>query len=82
MSVKIKNLTGAPVILRLNSGKTLRLSPFASSMTIEDPDLSGNKKFEKLQNLSILGKSNVAKPSKTQESAKKTEKVKSTKTKV
>lgn len=54
MQIKIKNLTKRPVLLRLNSGKTLHIAPESTSSEIWEQDVRGNKKMEKLKNLNIV----------------------------
>jgi hypothetical protein len=48
MSVVIKNLTSRPLIVPLNSGTNLRLSPGEVSDDIEDVEVKANSKTEKL----------------------------------
>jgi hypothetical protein len=48
MSIVIKNLTLWPLIIPLNSGTNLRLSPGEVSHEIDDVEIRGNPKTEKL----------------------------------
>ncbi len=48
MSVKIENLTNRPVLLRLNSGRTLHLAPRATSSEIGGVEVNKNDKAQKL----------------------------------
>jgi hypothetical protein len=49
MPVEIKNLTQRPVLMRLNSGASLHLSPGMTSHEIVDEEVTRNGKVEKLQ---------------------------------
>lgn len=54
MNVKIENLTNRPVLLRLNSGQSLHLSPRITSAEILDVEVRNNAKVKKLQNRHII----------------------------
>ena len=48
MAGRIENLTERPVLLRLNSGRTLHLAPRGTSEEVSDVEVKNNAKFEKL----------------------------------
>ncbi|OPY75269.1 MAG: hypothetical protein A4E63_00380 [Syntrophorhabdus sp. PtaU1.Bin050] len=48
MSVRIRNLTQRPVIVRCNSGEALHLAPGIVSALIPDAEVRDNPKIEKL----------------------------------
>ena len=48
MRVRIQNRTKRPVLLRLNSGRTMRLSPRATSESVRGAEVQGNTTVEKL----------------------------------
>ena len=54
MNVKVKNLTNRPVLLRLNSGRSLHLAPRAVSHDIRAAEVDGNGKAEKLRARRII----------------------------
>jgi hypothetical protein len=54
MPVEIKNLTQRPVLMRLNSGASLHLSPGMTSHEIVDEEVSHNEKVEKLQDRHVI----------------------------
>lgn len=54
MPVEIKNLTQRPVLMRLNSGASLHLSPGMTSHEIGDEEVSRNEKVEKLQGRHVI----------------------------
>lgn len=54
MSVEIKNLTQRPVLMRLNSGASLHLSPGMTSPEIVDEEVTRNAKVEKLQSRHVI----------------------------
>ena len=54
MSVEIQNLTSRPVLLRLNSGKTLHLMSRATSTGIVGAEVNNNIKVQKLQDRHII----------------------------
>ena len=54
MPVEITNLTQRPVLMRLNSGTSLHLSPGARSSKIVDAEVSNNEKVKKLQERHII----------------------------
>lgn len=54
MPVKIENLTMKPVLLRLNSGKTLHISPRAT-IEIMDVEVEKNAMVEKLCDRRVIG---------------------------
>ena len=56
MSVKIQNLTNRPVLLRLNSGRTLHLTPRATSRELRDVEVEGTAKvkIEKLARKGVI----------------------------
>ena len=49
MPVEIRNLTLRPVVMRLNSGASLHLSPGMTSQEIGDEEVHRNEKVEKLR---------------------------------
>ena len=53
-TVRIKNLTNRPVILSLNSGRTLHLSPRTTSRELRDVEVKSNAKVEKLQKQRVI----------------------------
>ena len=48
MAVAIRNLTGRPLFLALNSGKSVRLSPNGVAEGILDVEVDGNGTIDKL----------------------------------
>jgi len=54
MPVKIENLTMKPVLLRLNSGKTLHISPRTTSIEIMDVEVKDNTMVQKLQGQCVV----------------------------
>jgi hypothetical protein len=48
MSIHLKNLAKYPLSIRFNSGKVLILSPAEESAAIEESEIKGNAKIEKL----------------------------------
>lgn len=54
MPVEIKNLTQRPVLMRLNSGASLHLSPGMTSHEIVDEEVRRNEKVEKLQGRHVI----------------------------
>ncbi|HMS82434.1 MAG TPA: hypothetical protein PKD12_02140 [Nitrospira sp.] len=54
MPVEIKNLTFRPVLIRLNSGASLHLSPGVTSFEIVDEEIIRNAKVQKLQEQRII----------------------------
>ena len=54
MSVVIENLTSRPVLLRLNSGKTLHVRSRATSTEIGDAEVNNNTKVQKLRDRHII----------------------------
>lgn len=54
MPVKIQNQTKKPVLLRLNSGKTLHLAPNAISSELRDAEVDNNAKVQKLQDRLVI----------------------------
>jgi len=79
MPVKIENLTDRPVLLRLNSGKTLHLAPHETSPEVRDAEVKGNDKFNKLKDkLHVITTHQAEKKGASSEKPKK-EKSKSTK---
>lgn len=54
MPVEIKNLTQRPVLMRLNSGASLHLSPGMISDEIVDEEVTRNTKVKKLQDRRII----------------------------
>ncbi len=77
MPVEIKNLTSRPVLMRLNSGTSLHLSPGATSSEIVDHEVSNNEKVIKLQGRHIIAlqaakkKTPANTPNKTSKSTKR-----------
>jgi len=61
MSVKIENVTNRPVLLRLNSGKTLHLAPNTTSTEILEVDVNNNSKVHKLQDRKVIALHKVVK---------------------
>ena len=63
MSVKIQNLTNRPVLLRLNSGRTLHLAPRATSGELRDVEVEGTAKakIEKLVRKGVIALHDSAK---------------------
>lgn len=54
MTVEIKNLTDRPVLMRLNSGASLHLSPAATSPEIVETEIRNNEKIKKLQGRHVI----------------------------
>jgi hypothetical protein len=54
MPVEIKNLTQRPVLMRLNSGATLHLSPGMTSDAIVEEEIDRNEKVAKLQSRHVI----------------------------
>jgi hypothetical protein len=54
MPVEITNMTLRPVLLRLNSGASLHLSPGMTSDAIEDEEVDRNEKVGKLQDRHVI----------------------------
>ncbi len=54
MPVTIENLIDKPVILRLNSGQTLHLSPGYPSEPIDETEVQNNEKANKLQSQRVI----------------------------
>ena len=54
MSVKMKNLTIRPVLLRLNSGSTLHIAPRQMSGECTDGDVRNNDMIQKLLERRVL----------------------------
>ncbi|MBV7328186.1 hypothetical protein KFU94_07975 [Chloroflexi bacterium TSY] len=54
MSIKIQNVTNRPVLLRLNSGRTLHLDPRGTSSEIRNVEVKNNAKVQKLQERRII----------------------------
>jgi hypothetical protein len=54
MPVQLQNLTTRPVLLTLSTGETLRLSPGETSETLEDVEVRGSTKLEKLISRSVI----------------------------
>jgi hypothetical protein len=46
--MKIANLSNRPVVVRLNTGRTLHLAPRAESEEVHESEVSGNQKLRKL----------------------------------
>jgi hypothetical protein len=59
MPVEIKNLTQRPVLMRLNSGATLHLSPGMSSDAVAEEDVDRNEKVQKLQSKHVIALTEV-----------------------
>ncbi|MDH4300811.1 MAG: hypothetical protein OEY21_03145 [Nitrospira sp.] len=59
MPVAIKNLTLRPVLMRLNSGVALHLSPGMTSDAIDDEELDRNQKVAKLQERHVVALTEV-----------------------
>lgn len=77
MSVEIQNLTSRPVLLRLNSGKTLHLMSRATSTEIGDAEVNNNTKVRKLRDRHVISLHEVGK--RVRSAAPKKEKQKSEK---
>ncbi len=71
MSVEIKNLTNRPVLMRLNSGRSLHLAPGATSTELADTEISNNAKVEKLTGRHVIALNAVSKRAHRAPSAKK-----------
>lgn len=54
MFVEIKNLSNRPVLMRLNSGQSVHLSPGATSAEVADAEISNNAKITKLQSRHLI----------------------------
>lgn len=54
MPVEIRNLTLRPVLMRLNSGASLHLSPGTTSEAIDDEEIDRNEKVQKLQERRVI----------------------------
>lgn len=54
MPVTIENLTNRPVLLRLNSGQTLHLTPRTTSGEILDVEVKSNTKVQKLAGRRVI----------------------------
>ncbi|OPY75227.1 MAG: hypothetical protein A4E65_03608 [Syntrophorhabdus sp. PtaU1.Bin153] len=54
MSVRIRNLTERPVIIRCNSGEALHLAPGIASVAIPDAEVRDNPKIQKLVNQYVI----------------------------
>jgi hypothetical protein len=54
MPVEIRNLTLRPVLMRLNSGASLHLSPGMTSEAIAEGEISRNEKVQKLQDKRVI----------------------------
>jgi len=61
MPVEIKNLTQRPVLMRLNSGASLHLSPGMTSHEIVEEEIARNEKVEKLQSRHVIALQAVSK---------------------
>jgi len=61
MSVEIKNLTNRPVLMRLNSGRSLHLAPGAASPEVVDTEISNNAKVTKLQGRHVIALNPISK---------------------
>ena len=48
MAVRIRSLVSGPVIIRLSSGRNVRLSPGQNSGDLHDAEVAGNAKVDKL----------------------------------
>jgi hypothetical protein len=59
MSVRIRNLTQRPVIIRCNSGEALHLAPGIASDVIPDAEVRDNPKIRKLVNQYIIALQHV-----------------------
>jgi hypothetical protein len=59
MPVEIKNLTLRPVLMRLNSGASLHLSPGMTSDVIDDEELDRNQKVAKLKERHVIALTEV-----------------------
>ena len=77
MSVVIENLTSRPVLLRLNSGKTLHVTSRATSTEIGDAEVNNNTKVRKLRDRHVISLHEVGK--RVRSAAPKKEKQKSEK---
>ena len=74
MPVNIENLTSRPVLLRLNSGRTLHLAPGATSSEIRGVEVNKNDKVKKLRARRVIALHEVEKvDSITDEEAESTE---------
>ena len=51
-----QNLTGRPVLIRCNSGKTLHLPPRATSKAVPEAEVANNPKVEKLIKRRVIAK--------------------------
>jgi hypothetical protein len=54
MPYTISNLSSSPIIVALNSGRNLRLSPGTSSEDIRDAELKDNAKVNKLKQQRLI----------------------------
>ena len=54
MSIKVENLTNRPVLLRLNSGRTLHLAPRTTSEEVMDVEVQNNAKAQKLEGRRVI----------------------------
>jgi hypothetical protein len=61
MPVTIENLSKKPVLLRLNSGKTLHLAPNKTSSELRDAEVRSNTKVQKLQDRYVIALHEVRK---------------------
>ncbi len=77
MSVTIQNLTYRPVLLRLNSGKTLHLASSTTSTEIMDAEVNNNTKVRKLRDRHVISLHEMGK--RVRSAAPKKEKHKSAK---
>lgn len=59
MPVEIKNLTHRPVLMRLNSGATLHLSPGMTSVAVAGEEVARNEKVQKLQSKHVIALAEV-----------------------
>ncbi len=70
MPLEIKNLTNRPVLMRLNSGVSLHLSPGSTSSEIVEGEVSNNEKVKKLQGRHVIVLQEVKKGTQKAPSAK------------
>ncbi len=73
MPVTIRNLTSRPMLVPLNSGETLRLSPRQTSQELAEAEVNDNLKINRLRGRHAIAVEQIEKE--TVESAKEAAKV-------
>lgn len=70
MPVKIENLTNRLVLLRLNSGQTLHLSPRETSEEVRETEVMSNVKVQKLEGRRVISVHKVSAKKRSDRSSK------------